>query len=170
MVIFPIFNTAFLENGSLKSSHTSGCDRRTRLLNIANRFPLALKCCSSLNFKGDVKARLNQDCRLAAVDEVPPAHLSPGAIVSVPRRMVNLVQQSISRTLTPTRLAKPSTPSPHFNKSALCLVVPKNCDSWNGYPAAPLHPEDRHLTSVITPWDRYRYRVAPQGYVASGDG
>ena len=33
-----------------------------------------------------------------------------------------------------------------------------------------LHRDDRHLTTFITPWGRYRYRVAPQGYVASGDG
>ena len=34
----------------------------------------------------------------------------------------------------------------------------------------PLHEEDRHLTTFITPWGRYRYRVAPQGYLASNDG
>ena len=40
-------------------------------------------------------------------------------------------------------------------------------DAWNG---VALHPDDRHLTTFITSWGRYRYRVAPQGYVASGDG
>ena len=32
-----------------------------------------------------------------------------------------------------------------------------------------LHPEDCHLTTFITPWGRYRYKTAPQGYIASGD-
>ncbi|MEO0563057.1 MAG: reverse transcriptase domain-containing protein [Chloroflexota bacterium] len=43
-------------------------------------------------------------------------------------------------------------------------------DAWNGYHSIPLHPDDRHLTTFITPWGRYRYKVAPQGYLASGDG
>ena len=32
-----------------------------------------------------------------------------------------------------------------------------------------MDPKDRHLTTFITPWGRYRYRVCPQGYIASGD-
>eukprot|EP00111_Clytia_hemisphaerica_P018819 TCONS_00055643-protein len=43
-------------------------------------------------------------------------------------------------------------------------------DCWNGYHSIPLEPEHRHLTTFITPWGRYRYKVAPQGYIASGDG
>ena len=43
-------------------------------------------------------------------------------------------------------------------------------DTWNGYHSVPLHPNDRHYTTFITPWGRYRYRTAPQGYSASGDG
>ena len=30
--------------------------------------------------------------------------------------------------------------------------------------------EDRAYTTFITPWGRYRYCTAPQGYVAAGDG
>ena len=43
-------------------------------------------------------------------------------------------------------------------------------DAWNGYHSVPLHPDDQHYTTFITPWGRYRYRTAPQGYIASGDG
>ncbi len=32
-----------------------------------------------------------------------------------------------------------------------------------------LADEDRHYTTFITPWGRYRYLTAPQGYIASGD-
>ena len=42
-------------------------------------------------------------------------------------------------------------------------------DYWNGYHSIPLHEEDRHLTTFITPWGRYRYKTAPQGYIPSGD-
>ena len=43
-------------------------------------------------------------------------------------------------------------------------------DAWNGYHSVPLHPDDRHYTTFITPWGRYQYCTAPQGYIASGDG
>ena len=43
-------------------------------------------------------------------------------------------------------------------------------DAWNGYHSVPIREEDRYLTTFITPWGRYRYRTAPQGYIASGDG
>ena len=43
-------------------------------------------------------------------------------------------------------------------------------DAWNGYHSVPLHEDDRHKTTFITPWRRYRYLSTPQGYIASGDG
>ena len=43
-------------------------------------------------------------------------------------------------------------------------------DAWNGYHSVPLHEDDRHKTTFITPWGRYRYLSTPQGYIASGDG
>ena len=42
-------------------------------------------------------------------------------------------------------------------------------DAWNGYHSVPLREEDRYLTTFITPWGRYRYKVAPQGATPSGD-
>ena len=57
----------------------------------------------------------------------------------------------------------------------LVEAVPQNTvktvtDTWNGYHSVPLCEEDRQFTTFITPWGRYRYRVAPQGFIASGDG
>jgi len=43
-------------------------------------------------------------------------------------------------------------------------------DAWNGFHSVPLRPEDQHFTTFITPWGCYRYKVAPQGFLASGDG
>ena len=43
-------------------------------------------------------------------------------------------------------------------------------DAWNGYHSVPLREEDRPLTTFITPFGRYRYTRAPQGYLSSGDG
>ena len=43
-------------------------------------------------------------------------------------------------------------------------------DAWNGYYSVPIHEQDRHYTTFITPWSRYRYKTLPQGFVAAGDG
>ena len=43
-------------------------------------------------------------------------------------------------------------------------------DAWNGYHSVPLRESDRHLTTFITPFGRWRYTRAPKGYLSSGDG
>ena len=43
-------------------------------------------------------------------------------------------------------------------------------DAWNGYHSVPLRKSDRHLTTFITPFGRWRYTRAPQGFLSSGDG
>ena len=42
-------------------------------------------------------------------------------------------------------------------------------DAWNGYHSVPLRESDRHLTTFITPFGRWRYTRAPQGFLSSGD-
>ena len=42
-------------------------------------------------------------------------------------------------------------------------------DAWNGYHSVDIREEDRHLTTFLMPWGRFRYKSAPQGYLASGD-
>ena len=42
-------------------------------------------------------------------------------------------------------------------------------DAWNGYHSVPLRKSDRHLTTFITPFGRWRYTRAPQGFLSSGD-
>ena len=43
-------------------------------------------------------------------------------------------------------------------------------DAWNGYHSVPLRESDRNLTTFITPFGRWRYTRAPQGFLSSGDG
>jgi len=43
-------------------------------------------------------------------------------------------------------------------------------DAWNGFHSVPLRESDRHLTTFITPFGRWRYKRAPQGFLSSGDG
>ena len=57
----------------------------------------------------------------------------------------------------------------------LARRVPKDSwktvtDAWNGYHSVPLRQSDRHLTTFITPFGRWRYTRAPQGFLSSGDG
>ena len=43
-------------------------------------------------------------------------------------------------------------------------------DAWNGYHGVPLRESDKHLTTFIFQFGRFRYTRAPQGFVSSGDG
>ena len=57
----------------------------------------------------------------------------------------------------------------------LARRIPRNTwktvtDAWNGYHSVPLRKTDRHLTTFVTPFGRYRYTRAPQGFLSSGDG
>ena len=42
-------------------------------------------------------------------------------------------------------------------------------DSWNGYHSIPVKEESRHFLTFNTEWGRFRYKVAPQGFLGSGD-
>ena len=37
-------------------------------------------------------------------------------------------------------------------------------DAWNGFHSVPLRESDKHLTTFITPYGRWRYRATPHGY------
>ena len=76
-----------------------------------------------------------------------------------------------------TALNKASRRQTHHTKSpfALASQVPRNMtksvlDVWNAYHSVPVREEDQHKLTFITQWGRYRYKKAPQGYLASGDG
>ena len=42
-------------------------------------------------------------------------------------------------------------------------------DTWNGYHSIPLAESARNYFGYLTEWDIYRYKVAPQGFIGSGD-
>ena len=43
-------------------------------------------------------------------------------------------------------------------------------DAWEGYHSVPIDKDDRHYTTFLTQWGRFRYKTSPQGFVAAGDG
>ena len=127
-----------------------------------------------IHWREKVFADLERDVALGVLEKVGPntpvTWCSRMVVTSksdgTPRRTVDLQpqnKQSVRQThhvSTPFRLAEQV---PQHTKKTIT-------DAWNGYHSIPLHEEDRHITTFITPWGRYRYKVAPQGFLASGDG
>ena len=127
-----------------------------------------------LHWQSEVKAGLDQDVALGVLEPVPV-----GEPVTWCHRMVVCAKKNGKprRTVDFQALNLHATRETHHTQSPFHQVrsIPsgkKKCvfDCWNGYHSVPLHEDDRHLTTFITPWGCYRYKTAPQGYIASGDG
>ncbi len=126
-----------------------------------------------IHWQEQVYNDLERDVRLGVLEKVPPNTQTTWCSRMVvtakangsPRRTVDLQpqnRQSVRQThhcSTPFKLAEGI---PQNTKKTVT-------DAWNGYHSVPIVPEDRHITTFITPWGRYRYKVAPQGFLASGD-
>ena len=127
-----------------------------------------------LHWQDQVKAGLDQDVALGVIEPVPV-----GEPVTWCHRMVVCAKKNGKPRCTVDfqALNLHATRETHHTQSPFhqARSVPSGTkktvfDCWNGYHSIPLHEEDRHLTTFITPWGRYRYKTAPQGYIASGDG
>ena len=127
-----------------------------------------------LHWQEDVKRGLDRDCQLGVLEKVPvndPVTWCHRMVITPkpngkPRRVVDF-----------TPLNKFAPRQTHHTETPWALVssIPKNTvkstvDCWHGYHSVPLHPADRHYTTFVTPWGRYRYRTAPQGLISAGDG
>ena len=127
-----------------------------------------------LHWQKDVKEGLDQDVRLGVIEPVPvgtPVTWCHRMVVCAkktgkPRRTVDFQPLNIHATRETHHTQSPFHQARAVPQGKLKTVF----DAWNGYHSVPLHPDDRHLTTFITPWGRYRYCVTPQGYIASGDG
>ena len=127
-----------------------------------------------IHWQDAVKAGLDQDVRLGVIEPVPV-----GEPVTWCHRMVICAKKNgePQRTVDFQALNAHATRETHHTPSPFhqARSVPHGkrktvLDAWNGYHSVPIRKEDRHLTTFITPWGRYRYKTAPQGYIASGDG
>ena len=127
-----------------------------------------------IHWQKEVYAGLEQDCRLGVIEPVPvgtPVTWCHRMVVCAkksgkPRRTVNL-QALNDHAIRETH----HTESPFHQVRAVPSHTYKSVtDCWNGYHSIPLHEDDRHLTTFITTKGRFRYKAAPQGYIASGDG
>ena len=127
-----------------------------------------------LHWDSDVKAGLDRVVQLGVIEPVPvntPVKWCSRMVITpksdgTPRRVIDFtpINKHAPRQLHHTR-------SPY----AIAAAVPPNkvktvLDNWHGYHSVPIHPDDRDLTTFITPYGRYRYKTAPQGFISAGDG
>ena len=127
-----------------------------------------------LHWQEDVKAGLDRDVRLGVIEPVPvgePVTWCHHMVICAkktgkPRRTIDFQPLNVHATRETHHTQSPfhqARSVPHGKKKTVF-------DAWNGYHSVPIREQDRHLTTFITPWGRYRYCSAPQGYTASGDG
>ena len=138
--------------------------------------PVAIHSPSAIpiHWAKDAKAGLDRDVRLGVVERVPvndPVTWCSRMVITPkpdgsPRRCVDFqplndhCPRQTHHTMSPWQIAS-SVPSD---------TVKTVLDCWHGYHSVPIHPADRHLTTFITPYGRYRYRTSPQGLLSAGDG
>ena len=127
-----------------------------------------------LNWQDQVKAALDGDVHLGVIEP-----FAVGESTRWCHRMVICAKKSGKprRTVDLQPLNQHASHETHHTQSPFhqARSVPRNTlktvfDAWNGYHSISLLEDDRHYTTFITPWGRYRFCVAPQGYIASGDG
>ena len=120
-----------------------------------------------------VRQDIQRDVELGIIEEVPmgvPTRWQARMVVVAkkngdPRRTVDLsmLNDHCLRETHPTE-------APFYQVSQVKEDSFKSClDCWNGYHAVELDEDSRNLTMFITPWGRYRYRRAPQGFLSAGD-
>ena len=135
---------------------------------VAHHIPVPVP----LHWQEDVKAGLDHDVSLGVLEPVPV-----GEPVTWCHWMVACAKKNGKprRTVDFQALNRHATRETHHTQSPFhqARLVPHNTkktvfDCWNGYHSIPLHKDDYHLTTFITPWGQYRYKTAPQGYIASG--
>ena len=126
-----------------------------------------------LHWKSAVKEGLDRDEHLGVIERVPvnnPVTWCSRMVVTSkadgsPRRVVDFTElnkytpRQTHHTASPWNIV--SSIPPRKVKSVL--------DCWHGYHSVPLHPSDRHLTTFVTEWGRYRYKTVPQGLISAGD-
>ena len=127
-----------------------------------------------LHWRDQVERDIQRDEALGILEKVPY-----GEPVTWCHRMVVTRKHDGTprRTVDLSPLNKFCKRETHAGESPFHLArrIPPNvwktvCDAWNGYHSVPLRESDRHLTTFITPFGRYRYTRAPQGFLSSGDG
>ena len=127
-----------------------------------------------LHWQDKVEKDLQRDVALGVIEPIPlntPVTWCARMIVvpkhnGEPRRTVDL--QGLNRSSV--RQTHPMQSPFRLASDVPANTVKSVLDVWNSFHSVPVREEDRHKLTFLTQWGRFRYRVAPQGYLASGDG
>ena len=122
---------------------------------IAHQTPVPIP----IHWQEEVKAGFDRDVRQGVLESVnigEPVIWCYRMVVCVkkngkPRRTLDLQALNVnaSRETHHTQLQF------HQARSVPPKTLKTVCDAWDGYHSVPLHQDDRHLTTLITPWGRY---------------
>ena len=126
-----------------------------------------------IHWQDKVYQDLERDVRIGVLEKVAPntpvtwcsRMVVTAKADGTPRRTVDLQPQNRQSVRQTHHVQSPFKLAGQIPQGTKKTVT----DAWNGYHLVPIKEEDRHFTTFITPWGRYRYRVAPQGFLASGD-
>lgn len=127
-----------------------------------------------LHWRTEVKAGIDADVVRGVLEKVPV-----GVPTTWQTRMVLQPKKDGKprRTVDLSALSKSAIRETHHTRSPFKVAcsVPAGklksvLDCADGYHGVEIAEEDKHKTTFITEWGRYRYCRAPQGYGGSGDG
>ena len=120
-----------------------------------------------LHWQEKVKADIDRDVRMGVIDPVTdPSQWCHRMVVvrkhdGKPRRCVDL--QLLNKHCQCEEWV--TTTSSKQARSVLRHTFKTVTDAWNRYHSVPLRECNRHLTTFITPWGRYRYCCNAQSFV-----
>ncbi len=121
-----------------------------------------------------IKKQIDEDVALGVIEPVPHGDTSKYCHRMVVTRKADGTPR---RTIDMSSLNKATIRETHHVRPPFqqARSIPPytwktGTDARNGFHSTPLRTEDQHKTTFITPWGRYRYRMAPQGSSASCDG
>ena len=127
-----------------------------------------------LHWMDDIKQKLEEDVKLGVLEQEPLGEKPSWCFRMVlarkpdgsPRRTVDLSPLNKYCYREPHHVQSPFQQAKSIPSETFKTVL----DAWNGFHSVPIRESDRHLTTFITPFGRFRYKVLPQGFKASGDG
>ena len=131
-------------------------------------------CPVPMHWREQVRKDIEADVKRGVLEKVPPgiADTWCARMVITPKK-----DGRPRRTVDLSALTKVGVRETHHTRAPFRVVctVPQNMlkttlDCVDGYHGVPLAEEDKHKTTFLTEWGRFRYARAPQGYGSSNDG
>ena len=111
----------------------------------------------------NVSAKNNHDLWLAPMIVVPKRDNTPRRVIDF-SLLNKFCKRSAEASLDTNRMAT-AVPVPEPGKEIFFSCL----DAWNGYHSIPLDEEAKKYFGFLSEWGTFRYNVAPQGFLGSGD-